>query len=140
MKDATATAAMFIDGTNLHLTARALGFEIDYRKLLAVFRREAMVSRAFFYASIRENQVRSNIQPLLDWLDYNGFIVVSKLTKDFVGDSGRRESRCRLGVELAVDEAGIRQAQCRCGHRPSPWFSDIGHHIYQRDHTHLGQR
>jgi uncharacterized LabA/DUF88 family protein len=90
MKDANATSALFIDGANLHMTARALGFDIDYRKPLAVFRREAIVLRAFFYAAIKENQARSHIRPLLDWLYYNGFVLISKLTKDFVNESNRR--------------------------------------------------
>jgi uncharacterized LabA/DUF88 family protein len=103
MKDASATAALFIDGANLHLTAKALGFEIDYRKLLAEFQSRATVLWAFFYAVIIEGQEYSSMRPLLDWLGYNGFTVVSKPVKEFIDPTGRRKTRGSMGIEIAVD-------------------------------------
>lgn len=103
MKDTSATAALFIDGANLHLTAKALGFEIDYRKLLAEFQSRATVLWAFFYTVIMEGQEYSSIQPLLGWLGYNGFTVISKPVKESVDARGRRKTRGSMGIEIAVD-------------------------------------
>src|SRR6195952_1820634 len=76
--------ALFIDGANLHATARALGFEIDYKRLLAEFSSRGTLLRAFFYTAIIEDQEFSTIRPLIDWLDYNGHAVVTKAAKAFV--------------------------------------------------------
>ena len=103
MKDTSLTAALFIDGANLHLTAKALGFDIDYRKLLVHFQGRGTVLWAFFYAMIMEGQEYSSIRPLLDWLGYNGFTVIAKPVKELVDASGRRKTRGSMGIEIAVD-------------------------------------
>lgn len=103
MNDTSATAALFVDGANLHLTAKALGFEIDYRKLLAEFQSRATVLRASFYTVIMEGQEYSSIQPLLDWLNYNGFTVLSKPVKESVDARGRRKIRGSMAIEIVVD-------------------------------------
>jgi uncharacterized LabA/DUF88 family protein len=102
MSHSRGTAALFIDGANLHLTARALGFDIDYRKLLAEFRGRATVLRAFYYTTIVENQEYSGVRPLLDWLDYNGFTVVPKPIKEIADESGRRKTKSNMHIQLAV--------------------------------------
>ncbi|MET4424966.1 NYN domain-containing protein [Bradyrhizobium sp. RT3a] len=96
------TAALFIDGDSLHLTARALRFDIDYRKLLFEFRGNANILRAFYYTMIVENQEYSGVRPLLDWLDYNGFTVVSKPVREFSDERGRRKFKGSMSVDLAV--------------------------------------
>ena len=73
--------ALFIDGYNLQATARMLGFDIDYRRLLNEFESRGTLVRAFFYISVMENQERSSVRPLIDWLDYNGFKVVYRDSK-----------------------------------------------------------
>lgn len=100
MKDTSPTAALLIDGADLHLTSKALGFEIDYRKLLAEFQSRATVLWAFFYTEIMEGQEYSRIRPLLDWLGYNGFTIISKPVRN--DESGRRP-RGSMGTEIAVD-------------------------------------
>ncbi|MBH5399984.1 NYN domain-containing protein [Bradyrhizobium sp. CNPSo 4010] len=96
-------SALFIDGSNLHATAKALGFEIDYRRLLSEFQSRATLLRAFYYTTIIEDQEYSSIRPLVDWLDYNGFTVVTKLTKEFVdATTGRRKIKGSMDVDLAV--------------------------------------
>ena len=74
-------AALFIDGANLYATARALGFDIDYKRLLALFEQQCTLIRAFYYTALIEDQEYSPIRPLVDWLDYNGFTMVTKPTK-----------------------------------------------------------
>ena len=83
--------ALFIDGANLHSTARTLGFEIDYKRLLKEFEGRGTLLRAFYYTAIIEGQDYSSIRPLTDWLSYNGYTVVTKATKEFVDASGRRK-------------------------------------------------
>jgi uncharacterized LabA/DUF88 family protein len=95
--------ALFIDGANLHSTARTLGFEIDYKRLLKEFDGRGILLRAFYYTAIIEDQEYSSIRPLLDWLSYNGYTVVTKATKEFVDASGRRKVKGNMDIELAVD-------------------------------------
>ena len=95
--------ALFIDGANLHATAAALGFDIDYKRLLKEFQSRGTLLRAFYYTAIIEDQGHSSIRPLIDWLDYNGYTVVTKITKEFIDASGRRKLKGNLDIELAVD-------------------------------------
>ena len=95
--------ALFIDGANLYGTAKALGFDLDYKRLLAEFQRRGAVVRAYYYTAVVEDQEFSSIRPLVDWLDYNGFTVVTKPTKEFVDATGRRKVKGNMDVELAVD-------------------------------------
>ncbi|MBB4365051.1 uncharacterized LabA/DUF88 family protein [Bradyrhizobium sp. CIR18] len=95
--------ALFIDGSNLHATSKALGFDIDYRRLLGEFQSRGVLLRAFYYTTLIENQEYSSIRPLIDWLDYNGYTVVTKLTKEFVdATTGRRKVKGSMDVNLAV--------------------------------------
>ena len=95
--------ALFIDGANLYATAKALGFDLDYRRLLTEFQSRGAVLRAFYYTAVIEDQEYSSIRPLIDWLDYNGYTVVTKATKEFVDQTGRRKVKGNMDIELAVD-------------------------------------
>ena len=95
--------ALFIDGANLYATAKTLGFDIDYRRLLKEFQSRGTLLRAFYYTAIIEDQEFSSIRPLIDWLDYNGFTVVTKATKEFIDAGGRRKVKGNMDIELAVD-------------------------------------
>src|SRR5689334_19817262 len=97
-----ARIAIFIDGANLYATARALGFDIDYRRLLKEFQDRGALLRAFYYTMVMEDQEYTSIRPLIDWLDYNGYTVVTKATKEFVDASGRRKVKGNMNIELAV--------------------------------------
>jgi uncharacterized LabA/DUF88 family protein len=101
--------ALFIDGANLYATAKTLGFDIDYRRLLKEFQKRGALVRAFYYTAIIEDQEFSTIRPLLDWLDYNGFAVVTKPMKEFVDASGRRKVKGNMDIELAVDAMEIAE-------------------------------
>ena len=54
-----------------------------------------------------EDQEYSSIRPLIDWLDYNGYTVVTKATKEFVDQTGRRKVKGNMDIELAVDAMEI---------------------------------
>ncbi len=92
--------ALFIDGANLYATAKTLGFDIDYKRLLKEFQGRGTLLRAFYYTAIIEDQEFSSIRPLIDWLDYNGYTVVTKATKEFIDASGRRKVKGNMDVEL----------------------------------------
>jgi uncharacterized LabA/DUF88 family protein len=95
--------ALFIDGANLYATSRSLGFDIDYRKLLSSFQKRAYLLRAYYYTALVEDQEYSSIRPLIDWLDYNGYRVVTKPAKEFTDATGRRKIKGNMDLELAVD-------------------------------------
>jgi uncharacterized LabA/DUF88 family protein len=97
------TVALFIDGANLYATAKTLGFDIDYKRLLKEFQSRGTLVRAFYYAAIIEDQEFSSIRPLIDWLNYNGFTVVTKPAKEFDDGEGRRRFKRNMSIELAVD-------------------------------------
>src|SRR5258708_12619519 len=94
--------ALLIDGANLHATARTLGFDIDYKRLLAEFGSHGTVVRAFYYTAIIEDQEFSSIRPLIDWLDYNGYTVVTKATKAFVDPDGRPKVTPNMDIDPPV--------------------------------------
>jgi len=95
--------ALFIDGSNLYAAARALGFDIDYKKLLNVFKKNGQLVRALYYTALMEEQEYSPIRPLVDWLDYNGYTMVTKPTKEFTDAAGRRKIKGNMDIELAID-------------------------------------
>lgn len=103
MFDEREKIALFIDGANLYATAKALGFDIDYRRLLKEFSSKGYLLRAFYYTALAEEQEYSSIRPLIDWLDYNGYRVVTKPTKEFFDSTGRRKVKGSMDIELAVD-------------------------------------
>jgi len=95
--------ALFIDGANLYSAARGLNFDIDYRRLLDHFRSKGRLIRAFYYTALIEDQDFSPLRPLIDWLDYNGFSVVTKPAKEFTDAQGRRRIKGNMDIELAID-------------------------------------
>src|SRR3954471_14914739 len=103
MSSSTNKIALFIDGANLYATAKTLGFDIDYKRLLKEFQSRGTLLRAFYYTAIIEDQEYSSIRPLIDWLDYNGYTVVTKPAKEFVdATTGRRKVKGSMDVDLAV--------------------------------------
>jgi uncharacterized LabA/DUF88 family protein len=99
----TERTALFIDGANLYATAKALQFDIDYKRLLMLFRQKGHLVRALYYTALVEDQEYSSIRPLVDWLDYNGYTMVTKPTKEFTDSMGRRKIKGNMDIELAVD-------------------------------------
>lgn len=103
MFDQREKMALFVDGANLYATSKSLGFDIDYRKMLGYFQSQGYLLRAYYYTALSDDQEYSSIRPLIDWLDYNGYRVVTKPTKEFVDSSGRRKIKGNMDMELAID-------------------------------------
>jgi uncharacterized LabA/DUF88 family protein len=95
--------ALFIDGANLYAAARGLGFDIDYKRLLKHFAGQGKLIRASYYTALIEDQDYSPIRPLVDWLDYNGYTMVTKPIKEFTDSAGRRKIKGNMDIELAID-------------------------------------
>jgi len=95
--------ALFIDGANLYSAARGLNFDMDYKKLLEEFRKRGVLIRAYYYTALVEDQEYSPIRPLVDWLDYNGFTMVTKPAREYTDSNGRRRFRGDMDIEIAVD-------------------------------------
>lgn len=95
--------ALFIDGANLYATARAIGIDIDYRRLLKEFEAKGFLLRAYYFTALLEEQEYSSIRPLIDWLDYNGYRVITKPAREFTDGMGRRKVKGSMDIELAVE-------------------------------------
>lgn len=103
MFDPREKIALFIDGANLYAASKSLGFDVDYRKLLKAFQKRGYLLRAYYYTALIEDQEYSSIRPLIDWLDYNGYRVVTKPAKEFTDLLGRRKIKGNMDIELAID-------------------------------------
>jgi uncharacterized LabA/DUF88 family protein len=95
--------ALFIDGASLHAASKTLDFEIDFKRLLKEYGSHSNLVRAYYYTVMVEDREYSSIRPLTDWLDYNGYTVVSKPAKEFDDGEGRRKIKRSMSVEIAVD-------------------------------------
>lgn len=101
--------ALFIDGANLYQSARSLGYDVDYKRLLQAFNKTCRLLRAYYYTALLDEQEYSPIRPLVDWLDYNGYTMVTKPLKEFTHATGRRKFKGNMDVEIAVDVMEICQ-------------------------------
>ena len=95
--------AVFIDGANLYAASRTLGFDVDYKNLLVHFRQRSYLVRAYYYTALLETEEYSPLRPLVDWLGYNGYSVVTKPAKEFTDATGRRRVKGSVDIEMAVD-------------------------------------
>lgn len=95
--------ALFIDGANLYATSRALQFDVDYKLLRGEFARRGRLLRASYYTALLDTDDYTPIRPLVDWLQYNGFTIVTKPAREFVDRDGRRKVKGNMDVELTVD-------------------------------------
>lgn len=77
--------------------------DLDFRKLVAAFQEQAILVRAYYYTAVIEGEEFSPIRPLVDWLGYNGFSVVTKPVKRFTDAQGHTRTKGNMDVEIAVD-------------------------------------
>ena len=96
--------ALFIDGSNFYAAARGLNLDIDFARMRSYFAKDTNLIRAYYYTAIPEDQEFSSLRPLIDWLDYNGYAVVSKFTREFIDEeTGKRRLKGNMDMELALD-------------------------------------
>ena len=101
--------AVFIDGANLYAAAKSLNFDIDYKRLLTWISTQSRLVRAFYYTALMEDQEYSPLRPLIDWLDYNGYRMVTRTVKEYTDPSGRKRYRGSVDVDLAVDMVDLAE-------------------------------
>ena len=94
---------VFIDGQSLFSTAKSLGFNIDFKKLLDELKTFGDLIRTKYYTLADDEDDDSPIIPLTDWLSYNGYSVVTKFVRSHVDPEGRKRVRGKIDVELSVD-------------------------------------
>src|ERR1700753_3816456 len=92
--------ALFIDGSNLYHSAKALGFDVDYKRLLQAFDARGGLLRAYYYATLIDGGEFQAARPLLDWLEYNGYSVRLKPAKEFDDGEGRRKTKRNISIDL----------------------------------------
>lgn len=95
--------ALFIDGANLYAASKSLGFDIDYKLLREEFMRRGKLLRAFYYVALVENEEFSPLKPLVDWLSYNGYQMITKAAKEYPDSEGRRKIKGNMDVELTIN-------------------------------------
>lgn len=95
--------ALFIDGANLYNAAKTLGFDIDYKNLLQIFSKKGRLVRAFYYTALLEDQEYTPLRPLVDWLEYNGYCLVTKPLKQYTDSRGNQKIKANMDIELAID-------------------------------------
>ncbi len=95
--------ALFIDGANLYSATKALNADLDFKKMVDAFREKAVLVRAYYYTAVTEGEEFSPIRPLIDWLGYNGFSMVTKPVKRFTDAQGHTRTKGNMDIEIAVD-------------------------------------
>ena len=95
--------ALFIDGSNLFAAAKTLEFDIDYQRMLKYFANQGHLIRALYFTALLEEQDYSPIRPLVDWLDYNGYTMITKQAKEYTDEDGQKRIKGNMDIELAVD-------------------------------------
>lgn len=93
---------VYIDGSNLYGATRLLGFDIDYSKFLNLFKENCKLVRVNYYTAIPDSSIASKLRPVLDWMSYNGYHIVSKPTKELIDERGRSRLKGNVDVDIAV--------------------------------------
>jgi len=108
---ASEKTAIFIDGANLYKAARGLGFDIDYKRLLAIGLEQSQLVRAYYFTAIQEDREQdySPLRPLVDWLDYNGYSMITKLAHEYTDSQGRKRFKGSVDVELTVEMLNLAE-------------------------------
>jgi uncharacterized LabA/DUF88 family protein len=97
---------MMIDGSSLRYALRSLSTDVDYRKLRDAFVGNARLVRAMYYV-LTPHLDDPQLRRLLDWLDYNGYVVREKRGREVVQANSYRTLRGRVSIEMAVDALEI---------------------------------
>jgi uncharacterized LabA/DUF88 family protein len=102
LQSSEARVALFIDGESLNEATKALGSNVDFRKLRDVFGSQNRLLRAHYYALVPPREFVT-IKPLLDWLSFNGYSVTEKPLKERVSSNGHARMSGSIAIELTID-------------------------------------
>lgn len=96
--------ALFIDGSNLNATIQRLELKVDYVRLLEFFQGRGRLLRAYYYTALPKRSVESDLVPFIDFLDFNGYTIVSKPTREYYdAATNERRTKGNMDMELALD-------------------------------------
>jgi hypothetical protein len=98
------------------------GLRYRLQAIVELFRQKTQLLRALYYTALMDDQEYSSIRPLLDWLEYNGFTVVTNPAKEFTDASGRRKIKGNMDIELAVDALQLADRLFRRRRFPHPCY------------------
>jgi uncharacterized LabA/DUF88 family protein len=93
----------FIDGPYLIGAAHQLGFEIDFARLLGLFRSKGRLFSIRFFASPDDQSEGVDMGQLLSWLNDNGYTTRARHLVDVTDEAGLLRPRGNVHVDLAVD-------------------------------------
>ena len=95
--------AVFIDGSNLYESAKSLGFDTDYKKLLAVLNDEKDLMRAYFFTALPPKEVESPLRGAVDYMQFNGYDVITKETREYTDTvTGKVKVKGNMDMEIGV--------------------------------------
>lgn len=101
--------AIFIDGENIHYSAKHLNMRLDYLKLCRIIAGERRLVRAYFYTAVSQ-QSEGKID-FINFLKLNGFTVVTREVKSFNDtDGSNRGIRGSLDMEMAMDALTLSES------------------------------
>jgi uncharacterized LabA/DUF88 family protein len=101
MQQRNKTTAILVDGSNLYAANKALGLTVDYHKLLHFF--GGHILRAGYFTALPPESEASSLRPMVDYLEYNGWTVYQKLTREFIDPAtGRKKVKGNMDIEMSV--------------------------------------
>lgn len=92
-------SVILVDGSNNHAATKALGFSMDYKKLLQLPQFEGAMP--FYFTALPDKSVESSVRKLIDYLEYNGWSVVQKPTKEY-DNGGVIKQKGNMDVEVIL--------------------------------------
>lgn len=97
---------VLIDGANMSFAMNAIGRRFDWKKLRHFFVEAdyGLCLGLRYYTAIHERaDGEQPLRKIVDWLSYNGYLVVSKMTKSYENSDGSTRIKGNMDIEMATD-------------------------------------
>lgn len=93
---------ILVDGANAYAASKALGFAIDYEKVRTTY--DEPVRKAFFFTALpKDIREPSLVRPLVDFLTYNAWTVITHEMSEWTDpDSGQVRKKGNMDTEITV--------------------------------------
>lgn len=98
-KQAPEITALLVDGANAYHAANKCGYLVDYKRVRTFFKPQQSL---YFTALPDRNQGENNIHKMVDFLDYNGYVVIQKPMKVYDNGTLGIKPKGNMDVELAI--------------------------------------
>ena len=102
--DSRANVMLFFDGANTQMAAKALSFEIDYKKLRDGFAERCNVLRSYYFQATPPDGYENYayVKPLTDFLSYNNYHLITKPFRQFKDADGVVRGKGNMDIEIAI--------------------------------------